>query len=77
MGYANSAEGHCWAPIHSLDHVIVLGERHLRSILRRSMIYYNQSRTQLSLDKDAPLGRPVQAVGSITARKILGGLHHH
>jgi len=74
--------GHCERAIGSirrdcLDDVIVLGERHLRSILQRYMTYYNQSRTHLSLDKDAPFARPVQAIGSIAARNILGGLHHH
>jgi transposase InsO family protein len=74
--------GHCERAIgsirrDSLDHVIVFGERHLRSILQHYMTYYNQSRTHLSFDKDAPFARPVQAIGSIAARKILGGLHHH
>jgi len=38
-----------------LDHVIVLGEAHLRQLLRSYMSYYNEVRTHLSLDKDAPL----------------------
>jgi len=74
--------GHCERTIGSirrdcLDHVIVLGEWHLRSILQRYTTYYNQSRIHLSLDKDSPFGRPVQAIGSIAAREILGDLHHH
>ena len=43
-----------------LDHVLVLGEAHLRRILRAYADYYNRGRTHLALDKDAPLSRPVQ-----------------
>lgn len=37
-----------------LDHVIVLGERHLRRILQNYFEYCHQSRTHLSLAKNAP-----------------------
>src|SRR6476620_7893515 len=40
-----------------LDHVVVFGERHLRHVLLSYMNYYNEMRTHLSLDKDAPLSR--------------------
>jgi transposase InsO family protein len=60
-----------------VDHFIVLGEAHLRQILRAYAGYYNGVRTHRSLDKDAPVSRPVQRVGSINSRPILGGLHHH
>jgi transposase InsO family protein len=60
-----------------LDHVIVVGEAHLRRILRSYCRYYNEIRTHRSLDKDAPLRRPIQSVGTIRSRAILGGLHHH
>ena len=60
-----------------LDHVIVLGERHLLHLLRCYASYYNRSRTRLSLNKDAPTRRPVHALGSIEARPVPGGLHHH
>jgi hypothetical protein len=40
------------------------------------MGYYNGARTHLSLNKDAPLPRSVEAVGHILAIPILGGLHH-
>ena len=43
-----------------LDHLIVLGEAHLRRILRAYTVYYNQIRTHRSLDKDAPIARLVQ-----------------
>jgi hypothetical protein len=60
-----------------LDHVVVLGERHLRHILLSYMHYYNDIRTHRSLDKDAPASRPVQRTGIISSQAILGGLHHH
>jgi hypothetical protein len=43
-----------------LDHVIVLGERHLRRLLTAYLAYYHGARTHLSLEKDAPRTRPVQ-----------------
>ena len=60
-----------------VDHIVVLGEAHLRRILKSYARYYNEMRTHRSLDKDAPISRPVQRVGSIISRALLGGLHHH
>src|ERR1700682_6811693 len=59
-----------------LDHIIVLGEEHLRWILKRYAAYYNGIRTHRSLNKDAPISRPVQRSGIISSHAILGGLHH-
>jgi transposase InsO family protein len=60
-----------------LDHIIVFGEAHLRRVLAAYAAYYNDIRTHLALDKDAPMSRPVQSIGRIAAKPILGGLHHH
>ena len=60
-----------------VDHFVVLGEAHLCRILRAYAGYYNDIRTHRSLDKDAPVSRPVQRTGTISSRPILGGLHHH
>jgi transposase InsO family protein len=60
-----------------LDHVIAFGERHLRQLLFLYMNYYNKARTHLSLSKEAPVPLVIQAIGSIHANQILGGLHHH
>jgi len=60
-----------------LDHIVVFGEAHLRRILRSYACYYNDVRTHRSLDKDAPVSRPVQRTGIINSHPILGGLHHH
>ena len=59
-----------------VDHFIVLGEAHLRRILRTYAGYYNEIRTHRSLDKDAPVSRSVQRTGLISSCPILGGLHH-
>jgi transposase InsO family protein len=60
-----------------VDHIIVLGEVHLRQILQSHPRYYNDIRTHRSLDKDAPITRQIQRIGSIKSHAILGGLHHH
>jgi transposase InsO family protein len=44
-----------------LDHVVALGEQHLRQVLRCYASYYNTVRTHRSLDKDAPVSRPRSA----------------
>jgi putative transposase len=61
-----------------LDHVIVIGEQHLRAILTKYVDYYNGSRTHLSLAKDAPEPRTVQrpSEGRVVAMPRVGGLHH-
>jgi len=59
-----------------LDHVVVFGEQHLRHLLRSYQRYYNDARTHLSLHKNTPASRAVQAVGRIVAAPHLGGLHH-
>jgi hypothetical protein len=59
-----------------VDHLVVLGEAHLRRILRSYADYYNGIRTHRSLHKDAPVSRSVQRTGTINSRPILGGLHH-
>jgi transposase InsO family protein len=60
-----------------LDHIIVVGEAHLRRILQIYAGYYNEIRTHRSLDKDAPVSRSVQRTGSIKSHTTLGSLHHH
>jgi integrase-like protein len=61
-----------------LDHVIALDERQLLRIVRSYVAYYNKSRTHLSLGKDPPEPRAVQAAdaGEIVAIREVGGLHH-
>jgi transposase InsO family protein len=59
-----------------LDHVLVLGEAHLRCILIAYARYYNEARTPLALGKDTPNRRSIQRNGNVNALPILGGLHH-
>src|SRR5256884_37165 len=59
-----------------LDHVLIVGERHLRRVLASYSSYYNESRTHLALEKDAPLRRAIQRRGAIISTPILFGLHH-
>ena len=61
-----------------LDHVVVIGERHLREILSKYVDYYNGTRTHLSLSKDAPKPRTVQLPnqGRVVRVPRVGGLHH-
>ncbi|MDB5604641.1 MAG: Integrase, catalytic region, partial [Bradyrhizobium sp.] len=60
-----------------VDHIIVLGEVHLRQILQSYARYYNNIRTHRSLDKDSTFSLPVRRTGVISSRTILGVLHHH
>jgi transposase InsO family protein len=59
-----------------LDSILIFGESHLRRALASYAVYYNQTRTHLALQKDAPLRRAVQRSGAIVAIPILAGLHH-
>jgi hypothetical protein len=60
-----------------LGYVIVLGEAHLRRILKSCAHCYNGVRTHRSLNKDGPVSRSVQRTGVIRSHAILGGLHYH
>jgi len=55
--------------------VIALGEALPRRILSFSIGYYNETRTHLSLAKNAPIGRPIERLGRVTAGPMVGGLH--
>ena len=59
-----------------LDQVVIVGETHLRRILSGYVEYYNQARTHLALQKDAPLHRAIQRSGTKIAIPILARLHH-
>jgi putative transposase len=61
-----------------LDHVIVLGERHLLRLVRGHVVYYNEDRPHMSLDGDAPVPRALEppSGGHVVALPRVGGLHH-
>jgi hypothetical protein len=62
-----------------LDHVVVLGERHLMRVLRGYASYYHRSRTHRSLDDDCPDPREVEPpeMGDVVALAQVGGLHRY
>jgi putative transposase len=60
-----------------LNHVLVLGERHLRSVLAQYSQHYNSHRPHQSLQQKPPQrhpGRAVDITARIERRQILGGL---
>ena len=75
------AAGHAERLIGSIrrecvDHVVIFSECHLRHVLLSYVNYYNDARTHLSLNKDAPVSRATETTGRIIRRPVLGGLHH-
>jgi putative transposase len=63
-----------------LDHVIVMGERHLGRLLRKYVRYYHRDRCHLGLGKNCQVGRRAMKRSGAQAKVIafprLGGLHH-
>jgi len=61
-----------------IDHVIVFNEESLRRHMKSYVQYYHETRTHLSLEKDTPASRSVQApdLGQVVALPQVGGLHH-
>ena len=61
-----------------LDHVIVLNQASLYRQVKSFLAYYHESRTHLSLAKDAPELRPVHSPehGAVVSMPQVGGLHH-
>ncbi len=60
-----------------LDHVLILGERHLCSVLAEYAWHYNAHRPHQGLQQEPPqrqLGRAVDITARIERRQILGGL---
>jgi putative transposase len=61
-----------------LDHVIVLSATGLQRLMHVYCAYYEQTRTHLSLSKDAPIPRAIAmpSDGPVVAIPQVGGLHH-
>ena len=59
-----------------LDHLIVLNERHLRSVLREFVTHYNADRPHRSLGLETPQPAVRPEAGPVRSRPVLGGLHH-
>jgi hypothetical protein len=54
----------------------LMAEKQMRRILSAYAAYYNQARTHLALQKDAPFHRVVQRSGAVVGIPILAGLHN-
>ncbi len=62
-----------------LDHVPILGERHLARVLREYAAYFNRGRPHQGLDQALPEPDPEERpnpLGPIRAVPVLGGRHH-
>ena len=61
-----------------LDHVIVRNEDHLCRLVTSFLDYYHTVRPHLSLERNAPIPRPIEAPneGQVVALPCVGGLHH-
>ena len=62
-----------------LDHLLVLGEAHLRRILREYVAYFNRDRPHQGLAQATPepaSGATGNRAGPVRAVPVLGGLHH-
>ena len=58
--------------------MIVLGERHLRLILKQYVAYYNDVPPHLSLERNDPIPRQLDSGnGRVIAIPQVGGLHHY
>jgi putative transposase len=61
-----------------LDHVIVLNENHLRSLMEDHLDYYHAARPHQGLGRDSPDGRTPEPPGDgqVLAEPMVRGLHH-
>jgi hypothetical protein len=64
----------------ALDHVIILGERHMKRVLGEySSRYLNMARPHQGLSQRIPVSTPRQTcddASKVVAMPVLGGLHH-
>jgi hypothetical protein len=59
-----------------LDHLIILDEQHLRSVLTEFVGYYNLQRPHRTLRLETPVPVLRADKGPVRLRPVLGGLHH-
>jgi putative transposase len=61
-----------------LDHFFILGEAHLKRILKEYVKYYNQQRPHQGIEQQLPEPGSTKSLstGKVLAFPVLGGLHH-
>ncbi len=63
-----------------LNHLLIVNQRHLRSLLREYVAYYNHARPHQSFEQRAPVVRrsllPPATRARVVGPSILCGLHH-
>src|SRR6266851_10114313 len=59
-----------------LDHLIILNEQHLWSVLAEFVGYYNAERPHRTLRLETPEPALRAVEGQVRSRPVLGGLHH-
>ncbi len=65
-----------------LDQLLIFGERHLHTVIRAYVAYYNQYRPHQALKQRIPASSSLGTVspppnGHVRSLPMLGGLHHH
>jgi hypothetical protein len=61
-----------------LDHLIVLGKRHVLRLVGQHVADCNENRPHMSLNRDAPIPRAVEppSAGKVVALPRVSGLNH-
>lgn len=59
-----------------LDHLLIVGQRHLRRVLADYGQYYNTARPHQGIQQQAPIPFPPVQSGSVARRDVLGRIIH-